>query len=151
MIITNTEEVRLFRKVTVVEQDLVQQIVATVKEVFLADIRNSTTKTINYTVAEVIIHLQEKYSQLIPHGILKREDILNNMMYDPQYLIATVFYAVKELLDIVDITVTTYTQHQAVNISYTIIQRKVKFGLAIRKWDHMPTVQKTWVGFKQFF
>ena len=25
------------------------------------------------------------------------------------------------------------------------------FGLEIREWNHMPTTQKTWVRFKQFF
>ena len=42
-------------------------------------------------------------------------------------------------------------QHQYLNISYVIIQRTGKFGLDICKWECMPPVQKTWVGFKQYF
>ena len=36
-------------------------------------------------------------------------------------------------------------------IAYVIIHRTGKFGLAIREWNRMSTVQKTWVVFKQFF
>ena len=32
-----------------------------------------------------------------------------------------------------------------------IIHGTGKFGLEIRKWNHMQKSQKTWVGFKQFF
>ena len=63
----------------------------------------------------------------------------------------TVFSAVKELLNFSDITKPLYTHHQADNIAYIIMNRIGKFASAIREWDCIPTVQKTWVGFKQFF
>ena len=43
-------------------------------------------------------HLEENYSQLLPHKLLEREDIVKNTTYHPQDPIATVFYAIKELL-----------------------------------------------------
>ena len=54
MRIAHTEEVRLLREVTGVEQALVQQIVD-----YLEDIRNRTIKFINDTVAGVLTHLHE--------------------------------------------------------------------------------------------
>ena len=42
-------------------------------------------------------------------------------------------------------------QLQSVHIAYTIINSTGNFELVIRKWNLMPTVQKTWLGFKQFF
>ena len=54
MRIAHTEEVRLLREVTGVEQALVQQIVD-----YLEDIRNRTIKFINDTVVGVLTHLHE--------------------------------------------------------------------------------------------
>ena len=143
MRIAHTEAVCLFREVTGVEQALVQNIVAMVKEAYLTDIRNRTTTSINNTVADVLTHLQNNYDQLIPHEILQREDIVKKTTYHPQYPIANVLSTVKQLLEFFNITETFYTQLQALNISYVIIHRIGKFGLANREWNHMAAVQKT--------
>ena len=87
----------------------------------------------------------------MPHKLLERKYIVNKTTYHPRYLITTVLSDVEEIIEFSNITNTSYTQHQAVNIAYCIIHRTVKFGLLISKWNFMPTVQKTWVGFKQFF
>ena len=70
MLIAHTERVRLFQEVTVTEQALVQKIVSTVKEGYLAVIRNRTTNFINNTIAGVLSHLQDNYGQLMPHDLL---------------------------------------------------------------------------------
>ena len=85
------------------------------------------------------------------HEILERKDIIQKTTHHPRELIAEIFYAVGELLRLSEITVTSYTQHQAINIYYVIIHRTGKFVLEIRDWNRMRTIQKTWVGFKQFF
>ena len=149
--ISHTEEVRIFREVTWVEQALAQQIVATVKEAYLTDIWNCTTDSINDTVADVITHPQEKYGQLIPHELLERKDIIKTVTYHPQEPITAVFSAVKELLKFSNITGTSCKKHQALKITYVIIHRTGKFGLEISKWNCMLKSQKTWVWFKHFF
>ena len=58
------------------EQDLVQQIVVTIEEAYLADIRNRTTSSINDTIEGVLMHLQENYDQLMPYELLEREEIV---------------------------------------------------------------------------
>ena len=71
-------------------------------------------------------------------------------VYSPRDLIATVLSSFKELLEFSDITGTSYTQFQAINIAYIILHRTGKFGLAIFEWNRIPAVQKMWVCFKQF-
>ena len=149
--IVHTTEVRLFRGVMGVEQDLVQQIVDTVEVSYLADICNRTTNLINDTMADVLTHLQEKYGQLMPHDLLEREDTVKKFFYNPHDLIMTMLSSVEELLEFSHIMGTSYTQFQAINITYIILHRTSNFGLAISEWNHMPAVQKTWVSFKQFF
>ena len=50
-----------------------------------------------------------------------------------------------------DITGTSYTQDQYVNIAKIILQRTGKFRLTIWKWNCTKTVQRKWVSFKQCF
>ena len=69
--IMHTKEVHLFCKVMIVEQDLVKHIVATIKEAYLAYVRNITTNSINNAVADVLTHLQENKSQLMCYELLK--------------------------------------------------------------------------------
>ena len=99
----HTEEVRLFCEVKEVEESLVQQIVGMVKEAYLEDIRNRTTNFINETVVVILMHLQDNYSQLMPHELLEREDIVKKMIYNPHKPIETVSSAVEELLKFADI------------------------------------------------
>ena len=83
MRIANTRELRLFREVTVVEQSFVQQIVATIEETYLADIRNLATNSTNDNVADVLACLQENYNQLMSHELLERKDIFKKTTYHP--------------------------------------------------------------------
>ena len=149
--IVHTEEVRLFREVTGVEQALVQQIFGTDKEAYLEDIHNRTMNSINDTVVGILKNSQDNYGQLIPHDILEREDIVKKTIYNPRDSITTLFYAVGEILKLDDITGTSYTQLHSVNTAYIIIHRAGKFGLAICKWNCITELQNTWVRFKQFF
>ena len=73
MRIAHTKEVRLFCKVTGFKKALVQQIFSTVENAYLADIRNRTINSINYTVTNFLIHLQENYGKLMPHKLLERK------------------------------------------------------------------------------
>ena len=98
MRILHTDEVHLFRKVTGVEQALVQQIFGTFDAAYLSNIYNRPMKSIKDTVVGVLTHLQENYGQLMPHELLEREDIVRETIYNQSNQITTVFSVVKELL-----------------------------------------------------
>ena len=70
MRIAQTKEVHLFHEVMVAEQALVQQIIGTVEEAYLAEIHNRKTNSINNTVACVLTYLQDKKYQLILHKLM---------------------------------------------------------------------------------
>ena len=48
-------------------------------------------------------NLQDNYGQLMLYKLLEREDILKKTNYNPRDLIATVFSAVKKILEFSDI------------------------------------------------
>ena len=113
----HTEELCLFCEVTRIEQALMQEIIGTVEEAYLMDICNRTTNSINDTAMGILTHLQDNYGQLMPHELLEREEIVKKTIYNLHDPIATVFSAAEELLEFSDITGTSYTQLQVVNIS----------------------------------
>ena len=76
-------------------------------------------------------HLQDKYCRVIPNKLLERKDIVKKTIYNPQDPIATLFSAVKELLEFADITGTLYMQDQFVNIAHIIFHSTGKFQLVI--------------------
>ena len=81
------------------------------------------------------------------HELLKRKDMVKKTVYHPREPTVYVFFIIEELLDLAVISGTSYTQNQVINIASVIIQSTGKFSLVIRKWNSMPIVQKTWVGF----
>ena len=87
------------------------------EEAYLENVRNRITNFINGTVTDVITHLQYSYVQLMQHEILEREDIIKKTIYNPRDPIAIVISTVEELFEFADITGTSYTQLQAVNIA----------------------------------
>ena len=118
MLTANTKKVLLFREVKVVEQTLMQQIVTTVKEAYLTDIRDRIKNSINDTMLDMLTQLQDNYGQLMPCDLLKRKCIVKKTNYHTRDPIATVLSSVKELLEFSVITGTSYTQEQAVNMVY---------------------------------
>ena len=87
----------------------------------------------------------------MPRDLIERRDIVKKATYNSRDPITTILSAIKELLKFTDITRTSYNQIHTCNIAYVIVHILVKFGLAIREWDIMPTIQKKWVWFKHFF
>ena len=61
-----------------------QQIIGMVEEEYQADIRNMTMNSVNDTVADVLTHLQENYSQLMPCELIELKDIVKKTTYHPQ-------------------------------------------------------------------
>ena len=151
MRITNTKELRIFREVMVVYQSLIQKIIVTVEDTYLADIRNRTTNSINNTVEDVLTHLKYNYGQLMPHKLLECKEKFNKTTYHPRKPIASVFSIIKEFREFADIAGTSYTHHQAINVVYSIIHRTGNFSLAICEFNCMPDMQNMWVGSKHLF
>ena len=98
------------------------------------------TNSINDTIVDTFICLQDNYSQLMSHKLIERKDTVNKTIYNPWDPIATVSSAVEELLKLSKITGMLYTQYQALNIAYVILLSTGKLGLVIREWNHMTTV-----------
>ena len=77
------------------------------------------------------MHHANMVRDAMPHELLELKDIVKKMIYNPRCPTANLFSAFEKLLKLSDITGTSYTQYQDVNISYVIIHWAGKFRLAI--------------------
>ena len=126
------------------KQALVQQIIVTVKEAYLADIhqqhRGRRTCALTRQLRPV-----DAAQDPGTGGHCQEDDLQPARPHCNRVLRSQVTSQVS------DITGTLYTQFQESNIVYVIIHRTGKFGMAIRNWNCMTEIQKTCVRFKHFF
>ena len=109
MCIAHTKVVHLLCEVTVVDQALAPNIVSTVEEAYLTDIRNRTTNPINDNVANLLTNLQENYGQLMSHELLEHKGTVKKTNHHSHEPIASVFSIIEEILEFADIDRTSYT------------------------------------------
>ena len=88
----HVEDLQVFREVMGVEQALIQKIVATIDATYLTDIQYRTTNSINISVLDLIVHLQDTYGTLMPHDFQEKEDEAKKMVYNPRDPTASVFW-----------------------------------------------------------
>ena len=72
-------------------------------------------------ISDLLTHLQENYVHIMTHKTLDREKTTKKNIYLPRDPISSIYASVKELMEFSNITGTTYTHIQAINISYLIL------------------------------
>jgi hypothetical protein len=147
----HNEQVRMFREVMGVEKALRQQIVAAVEGDFLAALRNRHSNAITDSISDVLAYLFNTYGKVNPQMLSDEEDRVKQTVYDPKLPIDSVFNAVEDLLDFSTSAGTPYTQLQAINIAYVLVNKTGQFRVGIREWNRKPQNEKTWIHFKRHF
>ena len=95
---------------------MIQQIVATIDATYLEDVRDRTTNSINLSVSDLLVNLQETYGTLIPHKFQEKEDEAKRMTYNPRDPIVIVFPVVDDLVELSVLAATPLSNAQHVNI-----------------------------------
>ena len=126
-----------------VEQALIHKIVATIDAKYLEDVRDRTTNSINVSVSDLLLHLQETYGTLMPHEFQEKEDKAMKTIYNPRDPIASVFFVVDDLVELAALAATPLSSAQQVNISYVILHKTGSFSQPIVEWNRTPVVDKT--------
>ena len=138
-----------------VEKALIQQMVRAIAEEWLQPLRNTTTNELQGEVPDVLTYLFTTHGDVNPESLIKREDEVKRMSYDPsREPIDTVFTAVVKLVDFAAPAGAPYTRPQIINIAYLIIKRQRVFNQAIIDWNKDVRAnpnRSTWVNFKRHF
>ena len=91
MRITHTESVLLLCEVTVSEQSLIQQIITTVEENYFTVICNQNDYPINDTMADLLMHPQNNYREIMPQEFLEIKYMVKKTIYHLWKHTASVF------------------------------------------------------------
>ena len=92
-----------------------------------------------------------RYGRISPDQLAQFERETDNLIVDVTLPIEIVFNKIEDLLDYGDIAQTPYTQLQAVNKGYNIINKTGIYADYIKTWLRRPPNQRTWMNFKTHF
>ena len=148
---THDETLRVFHEVRGVEQALVQQIVTAVDETYVIAMKNRETGQFVGNVLQIFQYLQNTYGTISSSQLSKFEKDVTDLYYDPVTPVDNIFNKVEDLLEYGDLANCPYSQPQAIAKAYNLLNATGKFREAVKSWNRLPAIQKTWINFKQHF
>ena len=148
---TYDENLRVFHEVRGMEQALIQQIVTAVDEQYIIAVKNRDTGQFTGDIRHIFTYLLNTYGKISPNQLSTFEKEVTDMHYDPVTPVDNIFNKIEDLLEFGDLANCPYSQPQAIAKGYNIINRTGKFREAIKAWNRLPQVQKTWINFKGHF
>jgi hypothetical protein len=148
---TYDELLRVFHEVRGVEQALIQQIVTAVDEQYIIAMKNRDTGQFTGDIRQIFTYLQNTYGKISPSQLSQFEKEVAEMHYDPVTPVDNIFNKIEDLLEYGDLANCPFSQPQAISKAYNLINRTGKFREAIKAWNRLPQVQKTWINFKVHF
>ena len=136
-----------------VEKSLIQQIVAAIDvQYIISSMRDHNTGQFTGNVLQIVQYLQNTYGTIPPSQLLEFQKEVTEMHYDtPVTPVDSIFNKIEDLLEYEELAHCPFTQLQAIATAYNIINTTGKFREAIKAWNRLPLVQKTWIAFKQHF
>ena len=137
-VITNTrkthhERIRLFREVTGVERNLIQQIVAAVDSKYIRALRNSITNQIRATVPQIFKHLVDNYGDICEEDLLIKRNWQESFRFDPNEPIDTIFIEVDNYAEICALADSPLIDKQHIDYGYILILKMSKYKSVLRK------------------
>ena len=73
------------------------------------------------------------------------------MHYDPVTPVDNIFNKIEDLLEYGDLAQCPFSQPQAIAKAYNLINKTGKFREAVKAWNRLTNIQKTWINFKMHF
>lgn len=145
------KELRVFHEVRGVERALIQQLVVAIEPQYIVALRNRTTGQFTGTIQQIIQALRTTYGNIAPAALQKLEDDVKTKVFDVVTPIDTIYHKIEDLAEYAELAYAPMTQAQTMNIAYNVINRTGRFDNAIREWNRLPQVQKTWINLKNHF
>lgn len=105
---------------------------------------------VNESIPQIITFLRDTYGQLSPLQLKERERAIDDMVYNSDTTIDSVFNKIQEFQDICILLQNTKTDMQLITYAYLIFQRAGIFMTSLKEWNATPTASKTFPRFKIF-
>jgi len=139
---------RQFNECQAVEAALRKQIVEAIDGEYLQALRNPVTDTITSSILEIFDFLKQSYGRLSPGQLKQKETIIDNLVFNPEQNVDTVFNKIQEFNDLCSLLGNGKTDMQLVTYAYLIFQKTRIFTDGLKVWNSKPSNLKTFVNFK---
>ena len=140
-----------FHDVQTLQKLLLQQLQAAIDREWLQEYFDPITFTITQPIAQVLKQLYRKYGKVKREDLKAMEKEVENIAYDIQQPLSTVWTAIRELESTAKAADSPYTDRQLIDFALDIIKRTHDFEEALSKWYQLPTPGKTYKNLTKHF
>jgi hypothetical protein len=144
------EALRIFQNNNTMDDVLKTQIIDSIHDPYICEMRNKYTGYLGVTTRDLIDHLLDRYGKITPADIEQCKTKMNAPLDSTQPI--DIFF--KRIDDCVQYAAdgnVAFTADQILQTAYHAISKSGIYNDACKEWRKKPPIDKTWTAFKSFF
>jgi cell division septum initiation protein DivIVA len=146
----HTEARRIFDNHTNMDDALKSQVIDTINDTYICEMRNKYTGYLGITTRDLLDHILDRYGKITPADI---EECKRKMIepIDSTQPIDIFFQRIDDCVQYADDGQVAFTAEQILQTAYHAISTSGFYNDACKEWRKKAVVDKTWTNFKTFF
>jgi hypothetical protein len=148
--ITYKEARRMYDNSANMDSALKTQIIDTIEDTYLCELRNKYTGYLGVTARYVIDYLLDRYGKITPADIAACKQRINEPI-DASQPIDVYFQKIDDCIQYADDGQVAFTTGQILQTTYHAISTSGFYNDACKEWRKKPPADKNWRNFKRFF
>ena len=144
------EQRRIYENHQNMEDALKTQVIDTVNDTYLCELRNKYTGYMGVSTRDLFDHLLDRYGKITPANIEECKKRMNEAL-DSTQPIDIYFQKIDECIQYAADGHVAFTPDQILQTAYHAISTSGYYNDACKEWRKKPTADKTWTIFKRFF
>ena len=149
--IEHKRDLALFHETVQVENALKKQITESVDELYLEELRDTTTNTILSSIPFILNHLITNYGEIEPDTVTDKEMSVRKMDFTVADPLTKLWKEVEDIEALSIAASAKYSEQQLVNIALHVIKSTRDFERGLNDWYVLPTQNQTWLHLKTHF
>ena len=141
----------LFHETVNIENALKKQITESIEDLYLEELRDTTTNTILATVPFILSHLFTNYGEIEPDSVTDKESNVRKMQFTVADPLTKLWKEIEDIEQLNTAASSPYSQQQLINIALHVIKSTNDFQQGLHDWYNLPAANQTWLRLKQHF
>ena len=134
-----------------VEKALQRHIQDEIEDMYLESLLDEDTQLIQEDIPDVLDYLFDLYGKVPSKEVKQKEAEIRAMVYHPADPMILLFNPIEKLKKMAIAADIKYTAGQILDIALMVVRNTRDFERALRDWEALPPIQKTWDNFKTHF
>ena len=148
--VEHKEERRIYDNHINMDDALKGQVVDTIDETYICEIRNKYTGYLGVTTRDLLDHLLDRYGKITPADLEANKTKMNEPI-DATQSIDIFFQHIDDCLQYATDGHVPYTAEQILQTVYYAVSKSGYYNDACKIWRKKPAIDKTWALFKTYF